>query len=272
MIILYIGKPGFSRQQLVLLCSLLAVVFILQSVSASHRHRISESHILAGVVLPNPKINQYFLNHGMPAALSQAGKTMQVQPLGRVKLSQLAPQVLTVNQLGTNFVRKVDKLYYSYLLLHPRYIINNTIQFHEMIFDQTFHSSNFLLSASDGAGLGAGPVYLKPSPDTLAPLLFPTNIKLSPMDYLPFSVIIVVGLGYTIYFLVFARSRRMMLPLIFMVAGVSNAILAFFGELWEPGEMARHAFVGSVLLHVGVCLAILFWADQFITARSQQPV
>jgi ABC-type thiamin/hydroxymethylpyrimidine transport system permease subunit len=106
----------------------------------------------------------------------------------------------------------------------------------------------------------------------LAPLLFPTNIKLSPMDYLPFSVIIVVGLGYTIYFFVFARSRRMMLPLIFMAAGVSNAIVAFFGELWEPGEMARHAFVGSVLLHVGVCLAILFWADQFIAARSQQPV
>ena len=46
-------------------------------------------------------------------------------------------------------------------------------------------------------------------------------------------------------------------PLFLVAMGVTNAILGFFGDVWERSEMERHAFIGSMILRLGLILCLL---------------
>ena len=46
-------------------------------------------------------------------------------------------------------------------------------------------------------------------------------------------------------------------PLLLAATGVVNAILGFFGDVWERSEMERHAFIGSMVLRLGLILCLL---------------
>ena len=55
--------------------------------------------------------------------------------------------------------------------------------------------------------------------------------------------------------------RRAGLPAMVGILGGANALGAFFADLWIPSEMARHAFIGSIVLRIGVVLALAVFLD-----------
>jgi hypothetical protein len=248
-----------SMRRKAALTAFIVLLAFLQSVPASWRHTLNATNILAGVVLPDEGIRTYFVRHGMPNELALAGREMKRQDLGDVNYPDLQKSGDIIRSLAPSFIGRSDRIYGAYLLSHPGYIINNTIKYRTMIFGQEY---------AVGSGLGTNPAFIKPVQGELAPVIVPGDLKLSPMDYIPLSIGALLACLYVGYVAAFKRTALAALPIVVVAAGVSNAILGFFGDLWQPSEMERHAFIGSVLFRVGIALAILFLFDAILGADA----
>lgn len=260
-IIIYNRSAVFDRQKKLLLTLILVALMSLQAPGASFRHLINSWSTLSGLVLPTPDIRAYFVAHGMPQTLAAAGEAMPPQDLGNVNLVRLRQEQKIVFKIDPDFIIKTDRIYILYLITHPLYVINNTLKYHDMIFEQEVGAGS--------PGLGTAPAYLHPLPTSTSPLIFPANLSLSPLDYVPFPIMLAFAVVYAVYAAFGVRHLTMLLPLIFIVAGGSNAILSFFGAFWEHSEMMRHAMIGSILFRIGFALSILFTADHWLTYGNQ---
>jgi hypothetical protein len=234
----------------VFLVVMLLAIGLTQSAFAMERHKINAVHILAGAILPNEEARSFYVKHGMPPELGVAGSKMKPQELGKVDIAELAKQSDTVSAIAPAFILKSEKIYPLYLLTHPLYVIDNIIKNNGLIFGQRFHPMIDPHPVS-----GAEPIFVTNKPGHAYPIIKPKSVIASPMDWLPGPVKIVIIIGYLLYAAFFWRTPKAVLPLIVMLAGSSNAVLAFFGDIWEPSEMTRHAFIGSIVFRIGIALA-----------------
>ena len=89
----------------------IAIVLILMRRRRPSAHAERQS-ILAGIVLPNEDIRNFFLAHGMPAELGAAGAEMPAQDLANVNIDRLRELRRTDNHLAKWYMHKVDGVYY----------------------------------------------------------------------------------------------------------------------------------------------------------------
>lgn len=252
MVLFYNRSTVFPAKYRRILITLMVCVALTQGVFAAKRHKLNARNTLAGVVLPNEEMRTFFLAHGMPPALGDAGTRMKPQDLGHVNIDEMREQVKTSVAIAPNYFRKFDRLYLWYLLMHPGYVIGNVIKYWPMIFDQNFQRN--IASVS----LGNEPVFAKDVPGFMLPVVSPGSLDVAFSDLVPWGIKLILVAAYLVYASFYGRTRAAFLPLIFLVAGSSNAVAAFFGDVWEAAEMARHAFVGSVVLNIGIALSALY--------------
>jgi hypothetical protein len=245
----------FSLRYKILAVVLIIGVAVPQVHFAAERHRLNARNILAGAVLPNEEMRNFYLKHGMPPELAEAGKKMKAQNLSDVNIAETAKQGDIVDKVAPNFVRKSDKIYMWYLITHPSYWIENTKKNLPLIIDQSFNPSIHTAASP----YGNTRVFVRDRPGVTTPFVSPESVdELSPGDWLRWRYMaIIVGI-YVIYAACSKRRVKGTVPVLFMLAGLSNAMLAFYGDLWEHNEMARHAFIGSVVLRIGIVLSALF--------------
>ena len=136
-------------------------------------------------------------------------------------------------------VHEAKTAYVLFLVSHPAYVVGNIIQHADVILNP---------STPDQTGDPSGPVEMPAY-----------GRALSLIDYLPLSwlaalsCLAVVGL---------VAQRRLFsglgaVGLFLVIAGVSNSVIAFHGDLWEVSEMQRHCFIGSIVFKTGCALLLL---------------
>jgi hypothetical protein len=65
-------------------------------------------------------------------------------------------------------------------------------------------------------------------------------------------------LGYFMSLIIYSYCHAFLHILIIGFIGFTNAILGFWGEYWERGEMMRHALIGSLIFNISVSLIIFY--------------
>jgi hypothetical protein len=205
------------------------------TVSAKMRHAANAENILVGIVLPNPEIRQFFVDNGMSPQLAKAGAGLPEQDLSRVGYQEMYDIQAGLRQLYLPFLPQFDGIYARYLALHPGFVIRTVAKYWRMIFDQWWGATT------------PNPLILGPSP------------RLSLADWLPLCFYPIFPMLY----LVRADLRRRVgyWPVLLVLIGFGNAVLGFFGDVWTPSEMERHAFIGSVIMRAGVIVCLLFATD-----------
>jgi hypothetical protein len=262
-VLFYNRSTVFSARNRRLLIVLMVCVALTQSVFAAKRHKLNARNTLAGVVLPNEEIRTFFLEHGMPPELGVAGTTMKPQDLGHVNVDEMNEQVKTSVALAPNYFRKFDRIYLWYLLTHPGYVIGNVIKYWPMIFDQNFQRH------ITGASLGNEAVFAQDVPGFMLTVISPGSLDVAFSDLVPWGIKMILIAAYLLYASVIVRTREAFLPLVFLIAGASNAVISFFGDVWLAPEMARHAFIGSIVLNIGIALSTLYLLDAAIVVLEK---
>ena len=125
-----------------------------------------------------------------------------------------------------SFVRwRAPVVYASYLLLHPRYVLGNIRESWRLMFDQEYAGSSAFARS------------------------------LSIVDWLDIRIVVAIAIALSLAAVRRARSDFLMRAgIILAVAGFANALIAFHGDVWEVSEMARHAWIGSTFLRLGVAV------------------
>lgn len=230
-----------------------AVIAIGQVKCAGLRHHENAQNIMAGAVIPNEEMRDYFIRHGMPERLQKLSENAAPQPLGSVdyheveRIRGLVAQA-SVDPRCNEFLQKTDRLYLGFLLTHPAYVVSNTWRYWRMIFAFSF--------VRDRHATATGEI----RPGDRVPFVFGETLALSPADYFPPQVGVV--LFAACFFLPWLRrDQSSWLPLFLSLLGAGNALVGFFGDVWEPSEMGRHAAIGGVTLRIGLTLCALMLLD-----------
>lgn len=243
-------KRMLSIKILKIMVIVMGLLALAESVPAAHRHTDNAKNILAGAILPNEEARNYFLDRGMPAELGLIGVAAKPQDLGNVNVDEVMETRRNVSQQAKWFFKKVDRIYSSYLVTHPGYVWDNLLRHWQLIFGQDF---SMPANSNEATSIYVG---------NASPFITGGTLDISIADVfgLPIAILLVVLSG------VFAVLRRdnikYLLPLLLIVAGGGNAALAFFGDVWEHSEMLRHAFIGSIVLRIGLTLCGLLVAEE----------
>jgi hypothetical protein len=231
--ILIDGSYGVQSEFRLLTILLVMAVAVPTSVSARVRHVWNAENILAGAVLPNPDMRSFFIQRGLNPELQGAAAKLQPQDLAHVDIYKIMAEEQEYQKLYRPFVHNVDGVYAQYLALHPGYVLDNSARHLAVIFDQTFESSEKLRPA--------------------------TTFSLSLADHIPLFAFPILVLLYLVQ-----RDLRRNVgywPALLALIGAADAVLGFFGDVWDVADMSRHALIGSVLLRTGAVLCLLFTLD-----------
>jgi hypothetical protein len=230
---------------------------LVQSYSAGRRHHVNADNILAGAVLPNEEMRNYFLDHGMPASFAALGSNIRPRDLDDIDIDELRATLAKIKQLPSTpeekeFMNKIDSVYARYLVTHPAYVLGNVWRHWPLIFSFAVERDPRRLASNDNAA----PLRLGVSP----PYLAGGSVDISVADYFPPAVGVALFAGcFALPFL--RRDKFAYLPILFALVGAGNAVLSFFGDVWERSEMTRHAAIGSVMLRCGLTLCALMLLD-----------
>jgi hypothetical protein len=248
-----------------LLFKMSIVVFVIaigQTISAGKRHHENAQNIMAGAVIPNEQIRRYFIQNGMPIRLQALSEKAAPQELGSIDYHEVEHMRGLVAEASADpdchvFLERIDRLYVSFLLTHPEYVISNTWRYWRMILDFNFvHGQN------------APTTQLILSGDNV-PAVFGAILDLSLADHFPPQVGVALFLaGFILPWL--RREGSSWLPLLLSLLGAANALLGFFGDVWEPSEMTRHAAIGSIVLRCGLTLCALMLLEE-AALRAARP-
>lgn len=224
-----------------------------QSAHAAKRHPINMEHILAGFVLPNAEVREFFARRGVPTK--------------EIDLASLVPQdwcSATVAGVWANMqlakipaeeLEKASSIYGRWLLSHMGYLLTQSFRDRECILGQSFARSPPLAFGKERTTEIAFP---KVGSQVTAVQHGAKVIALQ--DHLSTDVKLGTTLGLLVLMLV-ARLQQLKDILgasaFVLAAGLLNAVSGYFGDLWEPNEMMRHAFVGSILFGVGFLMILI---------------
>lgn len=232
------GDKARERLALFAFILLLGSLAYLQSFGAQHRHQLNAENIMAGAVIPNAEVRNYFAENGMPARLQALGDVAAPQDLANIDLTELKRigRLMTADARGDAdtraFLDKARGLYIRFLVTHPGYILTHAWRNWRLIFAFRFPAS---------------------------PSEWGNDISVA--DYFPSAVGVALFLGCFILPSL-RRDRFAWLPLTFAAVGAANALLAFLGDVWERSEMTRHAAIGSVTLRCGLALCALMLLEE----------
>ena len=230
-----------------------------QSWAARMRHPVNARNILAGAVFANEDMRDFFSRHGMPASFDVAAAEAKPQSLDAVDIDQMneVKAKMASAEPGseeTKFLGGVGGVYAMYFLTHPAYVTGNVARHWRLIFTQTMD-----LEASDRSrrlrearrakirssrrddALHRGRV-----DEALRGGLYPARRRGGSSGAVRAAAADCV-----------AGEMWSFVPLFLAAMGVVNAILGFFGDVWERSEMERHAFIGSMVLRLGLILCLL---------------
>ena len=229
-----------------------------QSWAARMRHPVNARNILAGAVFANEEMRDFFSRHGMPASFDTAAAQAKPQSLDAIDIDQMddVKMKMASAELGSEekkFLGGVGGVYTMYLVTHPAYLIGNVARHWRLIFTQTV-DLEAMIDRGPFAKLGARK-FVRPGETT--PFIAGASTRLSAADYIPPIVGVALLALCALPPLIRPREMWSYAPLFLAAMGVANAILGFFGDVWERSEMERHAFIGSMVLRLGLILCLL---------------
>jgi hypothetical protein len=232
--------------------AVIAIAIGQMAFTGKRRHENAQN-IMAGAVIPNDEMRAYFIQRGMSACPQILSAKPAPLPLGNIDYHEVDHIRGLVAQASADpacysFLMRIDSLYLGFLLTHPEYVVSNTWRYWRMIFD-------FRL-VRDRKSTAIKDIH----PGDMVPFVFGESLDLSPADYFPPQV--GVALFMSCFLLPWLRrDGSSWLPLFLALLGAGNALIGFFADVWSPGEMARHAAIGSVMLRVGLTLCALMLLD-----------
>jgi hypothetical protein len=229
-----------------------------QSWAARLRHPVNAKNILAGAVFANEDMRSFFSRHGMPASFDAAAADAKPQSLDAVDIDQIneVKAKMASAEPGseeTKFLGGVGGVYAMYFLTHPAYVTGNVARHWRLIFTQTL-DLEATIDHGAFAKLGAQK-FVRPGETT--PFIAGASTRLSAADYIPPIVGAALLALCALPPLIRPGEIWSFVPLLLAATGVVNAILGFFGDVWERSEMERHAFIGSMVLRLGLILCLL---------------
>ncbi len=229
-----------------------------QSWAARMRHPVNARNILAGAVFANEDMRDFFSKHGMPASFDAAAAGAKPQSLDAVdigEVDEVKKKIASAEQGAEEkkFLGGVGGVYALYFLTHPAYVVDNVARHRRLIFAQSVD-----LEATIERGGFAKPgarKFVRLGETT--PFIAGASTKLSAGDYIPPVVGVLLLALCALPPLMRPGEMWSFAPLFLAAMGLVNAILGFFGDVWERSEMERHAFVGSMVLRLGLMLCLL---------------
>ena len=227
------------------------------------RHVENVENIFVATILPDERITDYFIAHGLPEEFRQGTKAVKYQERGNVNNDEVIDGRVYFEKMGWRpYLFQIDYLYARFLITHPEYVLQNALKFRKLIFYQ---------DATEMSGYVSQPIATSDRPITTrpnspAPFVFGADWRLAVTDYIPLVLLVVGGLGAA--FVGGCRGGALW-PAFLMALGAANAVLGFFGDLWQPSEMERHAMIGSVLLRTGGLCGSLLLVDLLMTRKRR---
>lgn len=237
------------RRLALLMATAIAIAALVQWSAAAKRNGKNMSHVIAGLVLTDSARTAYFVERGMPTAITELampsafrhGQTLREVTDDRDKvLGPLSAQSARVVATGKAFLDgPARRIYASYLLSHPDYVLRNLRESWDVMFDQWYEG--------------------RPTVEGWS--IFQLGKFLSPFDWLETRWLLAVAVLAVVFFSVTGkcswRDPLIQTGVILGTAGMVNSVIAFHGDLWEVSEMARHSWLGSTFLRLGSGIVVL---------------
>lgn len=237
----------------ILLIAVLSVILVNQIYHAKLRHQTNIDNIIAGFVLPNPDVRDFFVKH----SVLDANKDFIM--LNPQRWCSASYKEIIINKRTANFSEErldiASKWYAIWLLTHPTYVLEQAFMDRECILGQSFAKSLPWQSASVRT---MNSVSTRPGDKVVT--IQQGVITIALQDIFSTDIKIVLGLGLCVLLLpaCHTSARKYIIPsMMLLVTGLCTAISSYFADLWEPSEMLRHAFIGSVVFNFGFLMIIL---------------
>jgi hypothetical protein len=256
--------------QLAVLLLVVGCEVALSSDAGRHRRTDAMADLMAGAILPDPGMREFFAQRGMPPELVELGKTFQGWPLDAFDVAQGTRQKEQLSAVGSAYLPQAFPTYLAYLALHPGYLGTNLVKYRRLILDPFWGQDVFSSAQPPDVRHAIQPGDAVVTISSLGST--PRRIALA--DHVPLDLKLALMALYALAVAVLrARNPLAWAPVAFAVVGASNAAAGFFFCLWGRSEMIRHAFLGSVLFNVGFTLAVLVVAQTLpLPAFSLKPV
>lgn len=222
-------------------------------------------NVLAGYVLPTESVRNYFVDRGFPAGVADRGKGLKAQPWCGVRPQEIE-RARGAAAVPREAIRDGSLIWARWLLSHPGYVTRQAYRDIDCVLGQSFGNSPVWKPISAPTDVEAFP---KPGDQVLTIQTEP--IRAAPSDFVPVRARFWVALVAAVSLLgiwVKRREPHLLMAVFLVSAGLMNAIASYFSDLWEPGEMMRHALVGSVLFNVGFVIVLLSGVQVVVDARQ----
>lgn len=235
-------------------------IAVLQDSQSTVRHVWNLTNVITGAILPHSERVEFFEARGMrisddevaryrrlggaPSVFDVSEQITEASRSRHLDNGKLLDEVFAQNRgfIASQeefLVREAKSAYVSFLVSHPAYVVGNIVQHADIMLNP---------STPDQADDPTGPVMMPAYPRAF-----------SVIDYLPLTWL--VGLSF-LATAALAAERRLFTGLggaglFLVVAGMSNAVIAFHGDLWEVSEMERHCLIGSIVFKTGCGVLLL---------------
>lgn len=231
---LFLNMP-LPRYEKILFITIIFYMSVACQLNAVHRHRTNMLNIITGVILSDPEKRDFFVKRGMPVdeKLFSDPEVVKHWDFTTLRFAPIHKANEKVEKVLLDFLGKAQGIYAHYLLTHPTYVLENLERYYRLILDQS---------------------YIDQTGDfTLAKLSLMDNIRSD-------KLILIVLLSLLIYYTLPSTARQeknfLFYAAIFILAGLTNAVIAFHGDFWALAEMQRHTLIGSIFLKLG-CISLL---------------
>ncbi len=251
-----------TRTDTLAVASVVVVCFLFVLTSSRARTAVNMAHIVAGVVLQKPDVRASFVSHGMPMMPGAAEDYALIAPSDSVRrltddrplvLHDLAAmESLVIDAIPRFLFGPARSIYARWLLTHPRYVLGNIRESWNLMFEQWFGNRARARTPDGRRDLLPHFVWFDwPSTQLALPIV---------------ALLLLVAWR-------FGRGEGALLMAIgaaLAASGFSNAVIGFHGDVWERSEMARHCWIGSMTLHLGLAMVVIgASARPEATSRSQ---
>jgi len=263
--VILLNRNLLKRWQILLVFLCLTAVSVNQVIHFRERQSYTTSHIIAGFVLPDPEIRKNFTDMGMPETIG-LGFHLNSQPWCSANYQQILGGLYAM-KIPMDFIKKAPNLYMRWLLSHPFYILKQSYNDLDCILGQSFtESPSFHFGKYPTSEVSF------PRPGEKVITIQQGLSRISPSDFLGIRTKLVLAALCSAFLLIVLFKRRdayISAPLFLVFSGVLNAVASYFSDLWEPSEMLRHAFIGSILFNVGVMISAISVVYFFICRRKK---
>ena len=244
--------------------AMMAAIVVLQLSSAAKRNTANMANIIVGMVIGDSSRTEFFVSHGMPLSLATLERPQSLRDAAGLRaitdnralvLGALASTRNVARARAGTFIRSQARLVYAtYLVTHPGYVMQNLRESWYVMFDQWY---------------GA-----RPQPGGVRSA-FEVSKRLSAFDLIDIRTFVLLSVLCLTVLCVLNpaawRNPLLQIGATLALAGVSNAIIGFHGDLWELSEMARHGWLGSTFLRLGAGIMLLslplYLYEQYETRR-----